>query len=161
VLLDRLERPLEATIRPAKPGDIGRIQRIEASTYADPWPRALFHLMLERAPGLFLVAASDGDVVGYAVGEVEVHGGSSAGHVMNLAVEGPWRRRGVGQVLLEELEARLRGRGVLLLFLEVRESNLPAQSLYLKNGYGIVGRLPGYYGGEDGLVMEKRVGQIR
>ena len=152
---------MEVVIRPAKPGDVGRVQHIEASIYPDPWPRALFHLMLERAPGLFLVAVSDEKVVGYAVGEVEMRGGSSAGHVMNLAVDHPWRRKGVGQTLLEELEVRLKERGIALFFLEVRESNLPAQSLYTKNSYTVVGRLPGYYRDEDGLVMEKGIGRIR
>ena len=150
-----------ATIRPAKLDDIGRIQRLEARTYAEPWPRAMFRLMLERAPGLFLVAASDDEIVGYAVGEIEVRRGSLAGHVMNLAVEGSRRRRGVGQALLKELEARLTDKGVVLIFLEVRESNHSAQSLYLKNGYSITGTLPDYYRGEDGLVMEKGVGEIR
>ena len=150
-----------AAIRPARPGDVGRVQRIEASIYPDPWPRALFQLMLERAPGLFLVLVSDEMVVGYAVGEVEMRGGLSAGHVMNIAVDHPWRRKGVGQALLEELEARLGRRGVALFFLEVRESNLPAQSLYMKNGYTVVGRLPGYYRNEDGLVIEKRIDRIR
>jgi ribosomal-protein-alanine N-acetyltransferase len=117
--------------------------------------------MLERAPGLFLVAVSDEKVVGYAVGEVEMRGGSSAGHVMNLAVDHPWRRKGVGQALLEELEVRLKERGIALFFLEVRESNLTAQSLYTKNSYTVVGRLPGYYRDEDGLVMEKRIDRIR
>lgn len=152
---------MEVVIRPAKPGDVGRVQHIEASIYPDPWPRALFHLMLERAPGFFLVAVSDGKVVGYAVGEVEMRGGSSAGHVMNLAVEELWQRKGVGQILLEELEVRLGRTGVALFFLEVRESNLPAQSLYLKNGYTVVRRLPRYYRDEDGLVMEKRIDRIR
>ena len=152
---------MEVVIRPAKPGDVGWVQHIEASIYPDPWPRALFHLMLERAPRLFLVAVSDEKVVGYAVGEVEMRGGSSAGHVMNIAVEELWRRKGVGQILLEELEARLGRRGVALLFLEVRESNLPAQYLYTKNSYTVVGRLPGYYRDEDGLVMEKRIDRIR
>jgi len=152
---------LGAAIRPARPGDVGRVQRIEASIYPDPWPRALFQLMLERAPGLFLVLVSDEMVVGYAVGEVEMRGGLSAGHVMNIAVDHPWRRKGVGQALLEELEARLGRRGVALFFLEVRESNLPAQSLYMKNGYTVVGRLPGYYRNEDGLVIEKRIDRIR
>ena len=152
---------MEVVIRPAKPGDVGRVQHIEASIYPDPWPRALFHLMLERAPGLFLVAVSVEKVVGYAVGEVEMRGGSSAGHVMNLAVDRPWRRKGVGQALLEELEVRLKERGIALFFLEVRESNLPAQSLYTKNSYTVVGRLPGYYRDEDGLVMEKRIDRIR
>ena len=152
---------MEVVIRPAKPGDVGRVQHIEASIYPDPWPRALFHLMLERAPGLFLVAVSDEKVVGYAVGEVEMRDGLSAGHVMNLAVDHPWRRKGVGQALLEELEVRLKERGIALFFLEVRESNLPAQSLYTKNSYTVVGRLPGYYRDEDGLVMEKRIDRIR
>jgi ribosomal-protein-alanine N-acetyltransferase len=152
---------LEVVIRPAKPGDVGRVQHIEVSIYPDPWPRALFHLMLERAPGLFLVAVSDEKVVGYAVGEVEMRDGLSAGHVMNLAVDHPWRRKGVGQTLLEELEARLKERGIALFFLEVRESNLPAQSLYTKNGYTVIGRLPGYYRDEDGLVMEKGIDRIR
>ena len=152
---------MEAVIRPAKPKDVGLAQHIEASIYPDPWPRALFQLVLERAHGLFLVAVLDERIVGYAVGEVEMRDGLLVGHVMNVAVDHLWRRKGVGQALLEELEARLGKRGVAFFFLEVRESNLPAQYLYTKNGYMVVGRLPGYYRDEDGLVMEKRIDRIR
>ena len=47
--------------------------------------------------------------------------------------------------------------GLSELFLEVAESNLPAQRLYEKNGFSAVGRRKGFYGGEDALVMRKQI----
>ena len=40
------------------------------------------------------------------------------------------------------------------IFLEVRESNISAQKLYLSNGFKVIGKRAKYYGNEDAIIME-------
>jgi ribosomal-protein-alanine N-acetyltransferase len=42
------------------------------------------------------------------------------------------------------------------IFIEVRESNVPARALYEASGFTVCGRRQGYYrsSSEDGIVME-------
>ncbi len=146
---------MEPTIRPVTAADLTTVHRIEVGSYPDPWPRSIFYLMRGRAPGLFLVADADGTIVGYAIGEVEWRERARVGHVMNIAVDEAWRRKGLATRLLDELEHRFSERRAESSYLEVRLSNTSAQRLYAGRGYAVVGRLPGYYRDEDGLAMEK------
>jgi [ribosomal protein S18]-alanine N-acetyltransferase len=146
---------LEPVIRGVAAADLATVHRLEVGSYSDPWPRSIFYLMRGRAPDLFLVAEVDGEVIGYAIGEVERDGGRRVGHLMNIAVAEEWRRKGLATRLLDEIEARFKGKYADVSYLEVRASNTPAQRLYAGRGYAIVGRLPGYYHDEDGLAMEK------
>ena len=60
--------------------------------------------------------------------------------------------------MLSRLEKRAALLGVKRVFLEVRVSNAPAMSLYLKAGYAGRYVRPKYYGdGEDALVMLKNL----
>ncbi len=58
-------------------------------------------------------------------------------------------------MLLTQLRARAEEKKLSFLTLEVRESNLAAQSLYKKHGYTEVGRRRGYYSlpKEDAVLM--------
>ncbi len=62
-------------------------------------------------------------------------------------------------MLVEAALARVRRRGARECFLEVRESNLAAQSLYAQCGFEPVGKRRRYYSNppEDALVMRARV----
>ncbi len=146
------------TIREATRADIAEVQGIELSSYPDPWPRSLFHLMLGRAPHLFLVAEESGKVVGYTIGEIERKWLRLVGHVMNVAVEEEHRGRGIATALMDELEKRFAERGASTSYLEVRVGNDMARDLYKRRGYVEVGILPRYYRGEDGIAMEKPLG---
>lgn len=146
---------MEPTIRPVTTADITTVHRIEVSSYPDPWPRSIFFLMHGRAPDLFLVAETECVIVGYEVGEIEWWGSMKVGHVMNIAVTEEWRRRGLANKLLDELEGRFRKGRAEVSHLEVRASNTPAKNLYRKRGYAEAGQLPNYYRDEDGIAMEK------
>jgi ribosomal-protein-alanine N-acetyltransferase len=54
---------------------------------------------------------------------------------------------------------RVRERGAQEIFLEVRESNVGAQSVYLERGFSVIGRRRSYYSSptEDALIMRLRV----
>jgi ribosomal-protein-alanine N-acetyltransferase len=80
-----------------------------------------------------------------------------AWHVMNVAVEPEYRRRGIATMLLErlfELTAGSADRGYTL---EVRVSNKGAITLYEHLGFRARGVRPGYYtdNREDAIVMWK------
>ena len=101
---------------------------------------------------IFLAAEDEnGRVVGY-VGLMYV---LDEGYISNVAVSPSRRREGIADMLLAELYARAKEKKLSFLTLEVRESNIPARSLYKKHGYTEVGRRKGYYSlpKEDAVLM--------
>jgi len=76
-------------------------------------------------------------------------------HITNIAVRKPYRRLGIGELLLIstiDLTIELNAR---IITLEVRASNTAAQSLYQKYGFTQVGLRRGYYtdNKEDAVLM--------
>ena len=76
-------------------------------------------------------------------------------HISTIAVRPEWRRRGIGELLLVAMLEWAVELGADLATLEVRVSNVAAQSLYQKYGFAKVGLRPHYYRdrGEDALIM--------
>lgn len=143
-------------LRELREGDLEEIHRIERASYPTPWSMNFFRLMANMNPELFIVATVNEELVGYTVGELDARGnGRKVGHVMNFAVDSRHRDRGVGTMLMDELEARFLRLGATAAYLEVRESNVDAQRLYSRRGYVYLRKVEGYYGDEDGLIMTK------
>lgn len=142
----------EVVIRRAERADLLSVFRIERAVFPQPWPFAAFEQFLDE-PG-FLVAVSDGAVVGYVVADVTPNYGRDIGHVKDLAVHPDARRSGLGRRLLERALFELSFAGAALVKLEVRETNDPALALYESFGFEPLRRVPRYYqDGEDALVM--------
>ena len=108
---------------------------------------------LTNALALWLVAEENGTVAGY-VGSQTVCGETD---MMNVAVTADFRRRGIGEMLVNALVEELKALESHSLTLEVRASNTPAQSMYEKLGFTEVGRRPRYYQNpkEDALILRK------
>ena len=79
----------------------------------------------------------------------------TVGHILNVAVREDCQGMGVGTLLMDEVEGRFWSKGAGLVYLEVRESNTGAQTMYRKRGYQYIRTAEGYYGDEDGFVMMK------
>lgn len=147
-------------IRVSRREDLEDIQEIENTSFPIPWPISNFHYVMNRTPELFLVAEEERPV-GYIVGEIReliisgISHRSKAGHIMNIAVKREWRERGVGSLLLDEIESRFKEREAQQVTLEVRESNTTARTFYVNRGYEDIGRVQGYYGDEDAIIMRK------
>ena len=140
-------------IRLMNKGDIEQIAELEKLCFADPWSVSAFSYELNNPLSLWLVAV-DGDTVAGYVGSQTVMGESD---MMNVAVAPEYRRQGIAEQLIIDLIRQLNDRNSKSLALEVRQSNLPAISLYEKLGFVQVGCRPRYYRNpkEDALIMRK------
>jgi ribosomal-protein-alanine N-acetyltransferase len=137
-------------------GDLGAIERVERRAYPTPWSRSMFAGELAKQSS-FCMGAFDSDGRDRLVGYLIVSRYVDAWHIMNLAVDDPYRRRGVARLLLDELFATTAGDSLRGYTLEVRISNQRAIELYERAGFRITGVRRGYYtdNREDAYVMWK------
>ncbi|HYP23470.1 MAG TPA: ribosomal protein S18-alanine N-acetyltransferase [Actinomycetota bacterium] len=129
-----------------------KVLAIEARVYPRPWSASLFLSELaQKSSRSYLVARHEGEVVGYAG---MMYTGLEA-HITNIAVDPDFHGRKVGSRLMLRLVTEAIARGARTLSLEVRVTNLPAQTMYGKFGFSVVGVRKGYYieTKEDALVM--------
>lgn len=157
-------------IRRAEKDDISRIVQIEGESFADPWAAESFEssLVLDRMQ-FFVAEELLADDAGGGGGTGGMSGGASLigyvlaliaadeGEIADLAVTPAARRRGVGGLLLDRVTRAAADRGVRVLYLEVRESNVAARRLYESRSFLPVGRRRGYYRhpSEDALVLRR------
>lgn len=80
-------------------------------------------------------------------------------HVNNVAVRAESRRSRIGSALLSTVINEAAQRGAKKAFLEVRAANAPAQALYSRCGFKIIGRRKGYYTdpAEDAFIMSRTI----
>jgi len=98
-------------------------------------------------------AGKSGKIAGFIV----LHSGPS-GHVITIDVDSSARRSGVGSLMLQAAEDRLRAGGSRAVGLETAVDNLAALSFYKRHGYSVVRTWPRYYSnGVDALVMKKEL----
>jgi ribosomal-protein-alanine N-acetyltransferase len=133
--------------------DLGSVDRIERRSYPTPWSRSMFAGELVKPSSVCLGAfeAERGKLVGYLIVARYV----DAWHVMNLAVDPSYQRRGIATMLLERLFDRTGPDSRRGYTLEVRVSNTGAIKLYEALGFRARGVRRGYYtdNHEDALIM--------
>ncbi|HSU13024.1 ribosomal protein S18-alanine N-acetyltransferase [Longimicrobium sp.] len=142
-------------IRPMHSADLPRVLEIEIACFSTPWKDATFRGLMRRTDTDLYVAELEDRIVGYAACWTVI----DQSELGNVAVAPEARGQGIGGALVEMVIERVKERGARELFLEVRESNLGAQSIYRVRGFTVVGRRRSYYAQptEDALVMRLRV----
>jgi [ribosomal protein S18]-alanine N-acetyltransferase len=100
----------------------------------------------------------DNEVRSNAVqGFIVVHRGVT-GHVITIDVKAEARRSGVGSLLLNAAEQRLRQAGCESVGLETAVDNLTALKFYKRHGYSVIRTWPRYYSnGLDAFVLNKEL----
>ncbi len=86
---------------------------------------------LQRDPDLFLVAEADGKIVGTVIGGFD----GRRGLLYHLAVEADYRKQGIGSLLMDEVERRLKAKGCLKCYLMVTAENENAMRFYESLGW--------------------------
>lgn len=144
---------MEYHIRPMEDRDISTVEQIEKSIFSLPWSAKSFEDAANTPENVYLVCECTGEIAGYC-GMWTVLG---EGNITNIAVSPSYRRSGVAEALLKELERRARLKDVTIFFLEVRQSNEAAKRLYEKLGYSPIGVRKRFYEKpvEDAIVMSK------
>lgn len=133
---------------------LGAVLEIERRSFPTPWSeRAFVSELTQNAYAHYLVALEGSRVVGYAGMWLIL----DEAHITNIAIHPAERGRGLGDLVLTELERRAAAHGCRRTTLEVRPSNANARALYAKHGYVARGRRPGYYSDthEDAIIMWK------
>ncbi|MCB0882428.1 MAG: ribosomal protein S18-alanine N-acetyltransferase [Thermoleophilia bacterium] len=136
-------RPI--AIRDMRERDVRHVERIEQRVSPIPWPRHMLKAELGSATTVDLVALDGADVAGYLLASRY----ADVWHVLNVAVDEPYRRRGIAGGLMSALFARTAAPGLLGYTLEVRVSNAGAIALYEKLGFVSRGVRPRYYSDND------------
>jgi len=150
--------------------DLDRLLEIERACYIDPWGVEMFESEVARrsynCPMAGRIRPRKGAGRGADDEEPGIPSGRLAGfviahllvaetHILNIAVDPAYQGKGYGRSLLGAVLNYAAERGEERAVLEVRESNLKAQCLYLSAGFRVIGRRKNYYDRqkEDALVM--------
>ena len=86
---------------------------------------------ISRDPDLFLVAESENRIIGSVIGGYD----GRRGLIYHLAVSATFRGQGIGSELMDEVEARLRGKGCLKCYLLVADDNREVEDYYRNRGW--------------------------
>jgi [ribosomal protein S18]-alanine N-acetyltransferase len=138
-------------VRALRVADLGDVEAIERRAYRTPWSRSMFASELAKPTSICLGAFEGEQLVGYVINSRYV----DAWHVMNVAVDPDYQRRGIATTLLERLFELTTGDDRRGYTLEVRVSNAGAIELYERLGFERRGTRRGYYtdNREDALIM--------
>jgi ribosomal-protein-alanine acetyltransferase len=102
-----------------------------------------------------LTARVNSKIAGFIIGRIDIVRKTLFGRILTVDISPSYRRKGIAQKLLREIEAIFKAEGVKECRLEVREDNVAALNLYQKLGYKKVGKLEKYYGNAHGLCLKK------
>ena len=86
---------------------------------------------ISRDPDLFLIAECQNKIIGSVIGGYD----GRRGLIYHLAVDTSFRGQGIGSRLMDEVEARLRGKGCLKCYLLVVEDNHEVEAYYRNRGW--------------------------
>jgi len=136
------------TIRPFEFDDSRELLEMEEAIFNEPNP--LLYAMIESRPMEgFIVAEEEGEIVGYLLGTLLM----DEARLLLIAVREGYRRGGIGSRLVKEYVESVRGRASMIR-LEVRTSNLAAQTFYFKLGFRFIGMVNSYYrNGDNAYIM--------
>ena len=134
--------------------DMPEVLHAEQNSFEFPWSEEDFIRCLRQRNCIGMVAECEERVVGFMI--YELH--KNRLHVLNFAVSPGWRRRGVGNQMIEKLVNKLSHQRRNRILLEVRETNLEAQLFFKSMGFKAVSVLRDFYDDttEDAYLMQFR-----
>ena len=143
-------------IRPMEEKDLDAVMKIEEESFIDPWRlEDMYYDLYENPIAHLLVLTYDDVVLGFASYWVTYNSATIA----QIAISEDARGVGLATLLLNDIIRRVSMvEEVKMMTLEVRESNLAARKLYLKNGFFVSHKKLGYYAdGENAIYMMREM----
>ncbi len=120
--------------------DLNQVYEIEQKSYDYPWTLNGFEKSLDQGLN-YVFCDADHKMLGYCC----ILPVLDEAHVLNICVAPKFQKQGIAKQAFLSILDGLKDRDFKIVFLEVRESNYPAQSLYKKLGFSEDGIRKGYY----------------
>ena len=139
-------------IRRMKLEDVPAVHEIDMLSFSLPWPERSFRYEVTENPvSRAWVTEMDGRIAAMLVLWFVI----DEAHIATIATHPHFRRQGIGEKLLIAALIAVREEGAHRAFLEVRASNMAAQTMYKKYGFVEDGRRLRYYKDnfEDAILM--------
>ncbi len=114
---------------------------LEKRCFSSPWEFEEYEKSRQREDFSCLCAYTDGEFSGFLMAFHVL----DECHLLDIATEEKFRRRGIGAALIRELMKRAGEKDGSVIYLEVREKNQAARGLYEKLGFVPVGKRKDYY----------------
>ena len=137
--------------RPMQKTDLSRVAELEKLCFRSPWSYNALAGELKNNAAHYRVAEKNGVVIGYAGMWLIL----DEAHITNVAITPEERGLGYGRALMLTMMHLAVSLGAVDMTLEVRESNLTAQSLYYALGFEKAGMRKKYYSdtGESAYIL--------
>lgn len=133
--------------------DLDDIMEIEELSHPDHhWSRVSFENEIENKLANYRCTLTPQGIITGFYGFWQI---LEEAHITNIAVHPDYRRQGMASFLMLDLINECYAKMIKYITLEVRESNIPAISLYDKFGFSAIGTRKKYYqdNNEDALIM--------
>jgi len=136
--------------------DLDKLCKIEMECFSrEAFSKQQIASLLANYNALSLVAKINSETVGFIIGMIHIERNSLVGHILTIDVLPKYRRKGIAQRLLQEIEKIFAEKNVKTCRLEVREDNVAALRLYERLGYKRISKLKYYYGDAHGICLRK------
>lgn len=135
--------------------DLELIEDSLLTDFDDFWSYDTFKSELLNPNSKYIIAKKNNEILGFAgiwksVDDV---------HITNIVTAQNYRRQNIGSILLSNLiELAKTEKNITSITLEVNSRNIPAQKLYEKFDFKVVGLRKRYYNNtDDAIIMTKHV----
>ncbi|HEY6258572.1 MAG TPA: GNAT family N-acetyltransferase [Xanthobacteraceae bacterium] len=137
----------EPSVSEARTSDAAELAALHGTSFNRGWSEDEFERLLMDRAVLVHRTMIGRRLVGFVVSRII----AGEAEILSVAVASSRRRKGLAKQMLNLHLRRLAGLGARTVFLEVDESNVPANRLYQRFGFRAVGRREGYYPYPDQL----------
>ena len=131
--------------------DLNAICELEKQCFSDPWSLDMLKGEFSLNGFLGYLIEENSEIIGY-IGVSRV---LDEANLDLIAVGENHRRKGYAKALFDKALTELFATGTEKVFLEVRKKNIPAISLYEKQGFIRLSERLNYYGNDDAVIMVK------
>lgn len=160
-MMDSFPPHLQYVLRGFRENDLEQVIAINERCLPENYSSSFFLDLYKSYPAAFIVAEYDDGLAGYIMCRIESGFSefsrfrfAKKGHVVSVAVMPEHRRRSVASALMLAGIRGMENYRCTETYLEVRENNYGAISMYEKLGYRTLRKVPGYYfNGEVACVM--------
>ncbi|MCI8309409.1 MAG: ribosomal protein S18-alanine N-acetyltransferase [Clostridia bacterium] len=129
--------------------DFNKIENIIQDEYDEFWNSNILKSELLKSSCKYIVAKEADEILGFAGIFVTL----DDVQIMNIVVKKNKRRMGIGNILLKNLINLAKQTNLEILTLEVNSNNIPAQNLYKKFGFEVIGIRKRYYNNKDDAII--------